>query len=326
APAHARPGAALRASPGGLHAVGTPGLCPAEGHVRSLPARDRPRGRGERARRHAGHARARERSPAAAGGRAARPGRHGGARGAAHRRALRGPAAARPDGACPRGQARIAHPRRAHRRRGPGGAEELPRAAPSPEPRARGHAGPGEPRHRRGGPRGHAPGLPQPPPDLPRPPRRFPRRRRPRRAVRPHRPRGLARALRGDARVPRLRLHAARLRGGRPDPHDLSRYWAFFCPAAPPADLSRRSVLAVVLISLARGFNADLFAVLFGSILTVSPTDIWLIVALAAVVGVALGTFYPQLFAVTMNEDLARTSGIPVAALNLMLGRASGRE
>jgi zinc transport system permease protein len=83
--------------------------------------------------------------------------------------------------------------------------------------------------------------------------------------------------------------------------------------------LSGGFALAVVLISLARGFNADLFAVLFGSILTVSPGDIWLIVALGAVVGATIGTFYPQLFAVTMNEDLARTSGVPVAALNLIL-------
>jgi zinc transport system permease protein len=83
--------------------------------------------------------------------------------------------------------------------------------------------------------------------------------------------------------------------------------------------LSGGFALAVVLISLARGFNADLFAVLFGSILTVSPTDIWLIVALGAVVGATIGTFYQQLFAVTMNEDLARTSGVPVAALNLIL-------
>jgi zinc transport system permease protein len=83
--------------------------------------------------------------------------------------------------------------------------------------------------------------------------------------------------------------------------------------------LSGGFALAVVLISLARGFNADLFAVLFGSILTVSPADIWLIVALGAVVGATIGTFYQQLFAVTMNEELARTSGVPVAALNLIL-------
>ncbi|HET6366961.1 MAG TPA: metal ABC transporter permease [Pseudomonadales bacterium] len=89
--------------------------------------------------------------------------------------------------------------------------------------------------------------------------------------------------------------------------------------AALAVFLSGGFALAVVLISLARGFNADLFAVLFGSILTVSPADIWLIGGLGAVVGVTIGIFYPRLLAITMNEDLARTSGVPVDALNLVL-------
>ncbi len=89
--------------------------------------------------------------------------------------------------------------------------------------------------------------------------------------------------------------------------------------AALAVFLSGGFALAVVLISLARGFNADLFAVLFGSILTVSATDVWLIVALGAVVGATIGTFYRQLLAITLDEDLARTSGVPVAGLNLLL-------
>ena len=89
--------------------------------------------------------------------------------------------------------------------------------------------------------------------------------------------------------------------------------------AALAVFLSGGFALAVVLISLARGFNADLFAILFGSILTVSPTDVWLIVALGAVVGATIGTFYRQLLAITLNEDLARTSGVPVMGLNLLL-------
>jgi zinc transport system permease protein len=89
--------------------------------------------------------------------------------------------------------------------------------------------------------------------------------------------------------------------------------------AALAVFLSGGFALAVVLISLARGFNADLFAILFGSILTVSPTDVGLIAALGAVVGATIGTFYRQLLAITLNEDLARTSGIPVAGLNLLL-------
>jgi zinc transport system permease protein len=83
--------------------------------------------------------------------------------------------------------------------------------------------------------------------------------------------------------------------------------------------LSGGFALAVVLISLARGFNADLFAILFGSILTVSPEDVWLILGLGAVVVTTILLSYRQLFAITLNEDLARTSGVPVTALNLLL-------
>ncbi len=89
--------------------------------------------------------------------------------------------------------------------------------------------------------------------------------------------------------------------------------------AALAVFLSGGFALAVVLISLARGFNADLFAILFGSILTVSPADVWLISALGAVVVATILLSYRQLFVITLHEDLARTSGVPVTALNLML-------
>ena len=83
--------------------------------------------------------------------------------------------------------------------------------------------------------------------------------------------------------------------------------------------LSGGLALAVVLIGLGRGFNVDLFAVLFGSILTVTTADLWLIAGLGVVVGVTIGALYPRLLAVTLNEDLARTSGVPVGVLNLVI-------
>src|SRR5437867_995262 len=66
--------------------------------------------------------------------------------------------------------------------------------------------------------------------------------------------------------------------------------------AALAVFLSGGFALAVVLISLARGFNADLFAILFGSILTVRLADLWLITALGAVVVATILLFYPRLF------------------------------
>jgi zinc transport system permease protein len=89
--------------------------------------------------------------------------------------------------------------------------------------------------------------------------------------------------------------------------------------AALAVFLSGGFAVAIVLIGLGRGFNVDLFALLFGSILTVSPGDLGLVLALGLGVAALVGLFHRQLFAITLNEDLARTSGIPVGRLNLLL-------
>src|SRR5258708_24142169 len=88
--------------------------------------------------------------------------------------------------------------------------------------------------------------------------------------------------------------------------------------AALAVFLSGGFALAVVLISLARGFNADLFAILFGSILTVTSGDVWLIAALGAVVTVAIGGFYHHLPPIALHQDLPRPSRGPRGARNLL--------
>src|SRR4029453_7214459 len=89
--------------------------------------------------------------------------------------------------------------------------------------------------------------------------------------------------------------------------------------AALAVFLSGGFALAVVLISLPRGFNPDLFPILFGSLLTVSPADVLLISALGALVVATILLSYRRLFVITLHEDLARTSGVPATVLNLML-------
>ncbi|MBX9243267.1 metal ABC transporter permease [Actinotalea ferrariae] len=75
----------------------------------------------------------------------------------------------------------------------------------------------------------------------------------------------------------------------------------------------------VLLISQAGGTSANLMGYLFGSISTVTWADLWLTVALTAVVlvvGVGLRT---ALFAVSQDEEFARAAGLPVRALNLAI-------
>lgn len=92
-----------------------------------------------------------------------------------------------------------------------------------------------------------------------------------------------------------------------------------FGEAALAIFLSGGFAVAVVLISLARGFNVDLFSYLFGAITVVQPLDLWVIFALGVVVLSAVGVLYKEFFAITFDEETARVQGVPVAALNLLL-------
>ncbi len=83
--------------------------------------------------------------------------------------------------------------------------------------------------------------------------------------------------------------------------------------------LSGSLALAVVILSIAHGFNANLFNYLFGSIVTVTTQDVLSITALAAVVLVILGIFYKELVYITFDEESARVSGIPVRRINTVL-------
>ncbi|MFC4614332.1 metal ABC transporter permease [Cellulomonas algicola] len=75
----------------------------------------------------------------------------------------------------------------------------------------------------------------------------------------------------------------------------------------------------VLLIKVAGGTNANLISYLFGSISTVSTSDLWWTVALAALVlGVGLG-LRTALFAVSHDEEFARASGMPVRLLSMLV-------
>lgn len=76
--------------------------------------------------------------------------------------------------------------------------------------------------------------------------------------------------------------------------------------------------LAVLLVSLGRGFNVDLFSYLFGSILGVSEQDLVLVAGLGAVLVGALALLYKELFHLTFSEESARVAGLPVQGLNLV--------
>ena len=76
----------------------------------------------------------------------------------------------------------------------------------------------------------------------------------------------------------------------------------------------------VLLIGLSsEGTNANLLSYLFGSITSVSRSDLGIIVALAFSVLLAIGITGRELFAVCHDEEFARVSGLPVRMLNYLL-------
>lgn len=77
--------------------------------------------------------------------------------------------------------------------------------------------------------------------------------------------------------------------------------------------------LGVILLSLRRGYTAEVFGYLFGSILAVSPADVWVILGVGAVVGGLVVFFLKELYAYTFDEEMAFVMGLPVGALHFGL-------
>ena len=80
----------------------------------------------------------------------------------------------------------------------------------------------------------------------------------------------------------------------------------------------------VVLVSAAGALNVDLFAFLFGSILTITWSDLWVVVALGAVGLATIGLLYRALSGVVLDEEGARVAGVPVGALNVAVAALAG--
>lgn len=104
-------------------------------------------------------------------------------------------------------------------------------------------------------------------------------------------------------------LGIERMRSWRRDYGDLSLAMVFYSGIA----------LGAVLTSLSRRLTVALLGYLFGSILTVTETDLIIIGLASATVLIAVWLFGKELFAVAYDEDIARVSGLPVARLNYLI-------
>ena len=76
--------------------------------------------------------------------------------------------------------------------------------------------------------------------------------------------------------------------------------------------------LGIVLISLSREYTIDLFGYLFGNILAITKGEVLLSVLVGIVVIGSILLFLKEIFITTYNEEIARVSGIPVRAVNII--------
>lgn len=77
--------------------------------------------------------------------------------------------------------------------------------------------------------------------------------------------------------------------------------------------------LGVVVTSMTSGMNVDVYNYMFGSILAMSASDVWLSVILSAVVLILFILFYPRIFAVTFDEAFARATGTRARLYNRLI-------
>ena len=77
--------------------------------------------------------------------------------------------------------------------------------------------------------------------------------------------------------------------------------------------------LGVVLVAQAGALNVNLFQYLFGSILTITRSDLALIAALGAVGIATIALLYRAFAAVIVDEEGARVAGVPIGSLNVAL-------
>lgn len=74
----------------------------------------------------------------------------------------------------------------------------------------------------------------------------------------------------------------------------------------------------VMISSVAGGFNVDLFSYLFGSILSISPAEVFISVGLSAVVLFVLFFFYQDLLSITFDEEASKVSGVNTEGMNIL--------
>ncbi len=77
--------------------------------------------------------------------------------------------------------------------------------------------------------------------------------------------------------------------------------------------------LGILITSITSGLNTDVTAFLFGSILSISKTDVIISIILAAVVVGSFVIFYNRIFGITFDENFSNATGTKVSVFNSLI-------
>ncbi|MBI1821398.1 MAG: metal ABC transporter permease [Nitrospirae bacterium] len=77
--------------------------------------------------------------------------------------------------------------------------------------------------------------------------------------------------------------------------------------------------LAILFIGLMKVYNAEVYGYLFGSILSVTPADLEIMLGLGGVVLFLIFLFYKEFHFITFDQDMAEASGIPARRFFFLL-------
>lgn len=77
--------------------------------------------------------------------------------------------------------------------------------------------------------------------------------------------------------------------------------------------------IGVIVTSLTKGMNTDVLSYMFGSILTLSQSDVYLSIILSVIVLALFVLFYNKIFAVTFDETFARATGTNTKLYNSLI-------
>lgn len=75
----------------------------------------------------------------------------------------------------------------------------------------------------------------------------------------------------------------------------------------------------IILMDITPGYNVDLMSYLFGSILSVPRSDLWIMVGLGLLITTLVALYYKNLLAMSYDEEFARIRGVPVKTLYFLL-------